>query len=113
MAVALFVPEAEYVTLNVPSFGKSSAIAAAPKAMAALSVTADNRHARGCIACSFPSVGGEVLPLRPADLLVRPLNQRGLKLRRRPANYLKGCGKSAIFLMTGSAARSVSLRAGR
>jgi hypothetical protein len=35
--------------LYVPSFGMSPAIAAAPKAMAALSAMADKMHLRGCM----------------------------------------------------------------
>ena len=50
--VALNVPEPENVPLYVPSFGKSAAIAAAPKAMLVLSVKADNMHVRDCIELS-------------------------------------------------------------
>jgi hypothetical protein len=49
IGLALTVPTAAYVPLYVPSFGRSAAIAAAPKAMAVVSVKADKMDVRCCI----------------------------------------------------------------
>lgn len=54
IVVTLMVPTAEYVALKVPSFGRSAAIAAAPKAMPVLNVKAVNLHVRDCIELSSP-----------------------------------------------------------